>query len=248
MINPFNITKAVDYSDEELNKFWVDFPIEKGFKGIIKPTSEMPMIILGSKGSGKTHLMKHFSYSMQYIRWNENILNGVIEDGYFGVYLRCSGLNGFKFNGRGESEETWQDIFSYYLELWLSQLLLNNMIHLIENTHVKINEHVVTLEILDLFDIKDLPNNIKSLTHLSKYLNDLQKEIDYAINNRAFTNVKISENIKILVSPGKLIFGIPEVLVNQIEEFRDMTWMIHDQRIDMDMLHHQEYLRRKKAR
>ena len=24
--NPFNITKAVDYTDEELNKFWVDFP------------------------------------------------------------------------------------------------------------------------------------------------------------------------------------------------------------------------------
>ena len=54
--NPFNITKAVDYTDEELNKFWVDFPMEKGFSGIIKPTSDMPMIIVGSKGSGKTHI------------------------------------------------------------------------------------------------------------------------------------------------------------------------------------------------
>lgn len=225
MINPFNITKAVDYSDEELNKFWVDFPIEKGFKGIIKPTSEMPMIILGSKGSGKTHIMKHFSFTMQHIRWKENILNGVIEDGYFGVYLRCSGLNGFKFNGRGESEETWQDIFSYYLELWLSQLLLNNIIKLIENSNVRINEHVVTLEILDLFDTKDLPINIKSLTHLSKYLNDLQKEIDYAINNRAFTNVKISESIRILTSPGKLIFGMPEVFSKEVKELKDVKFL-----------------------
>ncbi|AMO20732.1 ORC-CDC6 family AAA ATPase [Flavobacterium columnare] len=225
MINPFNITKAVDYTDEELNKFWVDFPIEKGFKGIIKPTSEMPMIILGSKGSGKTHIMKHFSFSMQHIRWKENILNGIIEDGYFGVYLRCSGLNGFKFNGRGESEETWQDIFSYYLELWLSQLLLNNIIKLIENTDVRINEHVIALEILDLFDTKDLPISIKSLTHLSKYLNDLQKEIDYAINNRAFTNVKISENIKILTSPGKLIFGMPEVFSKEVKELKDVKFL-----------------------
>lgn len=225
MINPFNITKAVDYSDEELNEFWVDFPIEKGFNGIIKPTSEMPMIILGSKGSGKTHIMKHFSFTMQHIRWKDEILKGIIEDGYFGVYLRCSGLNGFKFSGRGESDEVWQDVFSYYLELWLSQLLINNVIKLIESTKINVNEHLITLEILELFDTHELPNNIKSLPQLSKFLNELQKEIDYAINNRAFTNRKISEDVKILVSAGKLIFGIPELLSREISDFKSIKFL-----------------------
>ena len=126
MTNPFNITKAVDYTDKELNEFWVDFP-GVGFNDFIKPTLDMPMIILGSKGSGKTHIMKHFSFTMQKIRHKEKIINGIIEDGYIGTYLRCSGLNGYKFNGRGEIDETWETVFSYYLELWLGQLVLNNL-------------------------------------------------------------------------------------------------------------------------
>ena len=64
-VNPFNITKAVDYSDEEINKYWVDIPEGNGFIDIIKPTSPMPMLILGGKGSGKTHIMRYFSFNLQ---------------------------------------------------------------------------------------------------------------------------------------------------------------------------------------
>lgn len=224
--NPFNITKAVDYTDEELNNFWVDFPQEFGFKGIIKPTSDMPMIILGSKGSGKTHIMKHFSFTTQSIRWKQDIIKGIADDGYLGVYLRCSGLNGFKFSGRGESDEGWQTIFSYYLELWLSQLLLKDIIKILEDKSITIsNEHILSLEILDLLDKDDLPNNIKSFSHLVKYFNDLQKQIDYSINNKAFVNKNVSETIEILTSPGSLIFGIPLILSQNIKEFKDIKFL-----------------------
>lgn len=224
--NPFNITKAVDYTDEELNKFWVDFPQESGFKGIIKPTSDMPMIILGSKGSGKTHIMKHFSFTTQSIRWKKDIMEGLVNDGYLGVYLRCSGLNGFKFSGRGESDEGWQTIFSYYLELWLSQLLLNNIIKILEDKNLVIaNEHSLSLKVLELLDTNDLPNSIKSFSHIVKYFNDLQKEIDYTINNKAFTNKNISESIEILTSPGSLIFGIPSILSENVKEFKDVKFL-----------------------
>lgn len=86
-MNPFDVTKAVDYSDNELFNNWVDFP-KRGFINFIKPTSDMPMIILGSKGSGKTHIMKHFSFSMQKLK-SENIFETIASDGYIGVYLRC---------------------------------------------------------------------------------------------------------------------------------------------------------------
>ena len=53
--NPFDITKAVDYTDDEIYKYWVDLGDEnQGFEKLIKPDSLMPMIIVGSKGSGKT--------------------------------------------------------------------------------------------------------------------------------------------------------------------------------------------------
>ncbi|CAC9973711.1 ORC-CDC6 family AAA ATPase [Flavobacterium panici] len=225
--NPFNITKAVDYSDEELDRFWVDFPMETGFKGIIKPTSDMPMIILGSKGSGKTHIMKHFSFTSQNLRWKNDILNGLKMDGYLGTYLRCSGLNGFKFKDKGEQvTEDWQTIFSYYLELWLSQLLLKNVIKILEEGSLIIsNEHIISLEIMQLLDITEESQNIKNLSHLVRYFSELQKNIDYAINNKSFTQKKVSESIEILASPGSLIFGIPEVLNREIKEFQDIKFL-----------------------
>ena len=36
--NPFDITKAVDYTDAEIYKYWVDLGNEnQGFEGLIKP-------------------------------------------------------------------------------------------------------------------------------------------------------------------------------------------------------------------
>ena len=57
--NPFDITKAVDYTDDEIYRYWVDIK-EHGFYNLIKPETLMPMIIVGSKGSGKTHIMKYY--------------------------------------------------------------------------------------------------------------------------------------------------------------------------------------------
>jgi hypothetical protein len=57
--NPFSISKASDLSDQEIRDFWVD---EINFSDLIEPRSLKPKIIVGGKGSGKTHLMKHFSY------------------------------------------------------------------------------------------------------------------------------------------------------------------------------------------
>lgn len=224
MKNPFNITKAVDYSDEELNSFWVDFP-QGGFKASIKPTSEMPMIILGSKGSGKTHIMKHFSFTMQSIRHSSNLLEGVLKDGYIGTYLRCSGLNAYKFNGRGENEDVWESFFAYYLELWLGQLIINNIKILIDKSKIEIELKLIILEIKSLFDIDDLNVKLDDLDDLSNLLHELQKDIDFAINNRALTKEKISEKVKILVSPGKLIFGIPEIFSKNISEFKHIKFL-----------------------
>lgn len=224
MTNPFNITKAVDYTDKELNEFWVDFP-GVGFNDFIKPTLDMPMIILGSKGSGKTHIMKHFSFTMQEIRHKEEIVNGIIKDGYIGTYLRCSGLNGYKFNGRGETDETWETVFSYYLELWLAQLVLNNLCKLIKNSNSIIETEYIVQDILRLFEGNTLKTDIISLDDVRKYLNELQKKIDYSINNRAFTQKRISESIEILLSPGTLIFGIPEILSLRIPYLKNVKFL-----------------------
>ena len=100
--NPFDITKAVDYTDNEIYQYWVDID-GQNFMSLMKPNSLMPMIIVGSKGSGKTHIMKFYSYELQKIRCkaiNKSIAEGLVKEKFIGVYIRCSGFNASKFSGK----------------------------------------------------------------------------------------------------------------------------------------------------
>lgn len=219
-MNPFDITKAVDYSDNELFNNWVDFP-KKGFINYIKPTSDMPMIILGSKGSGKTHIMKHFSFSMQKLK-SENIFETIASDGYIGVYLRCSGLNGYRFSARNELPETWEIVFSYYLDLWLSQLLLDSVSSIfISNPDLNKYETPIVQEILKVFNTKE-KIDYSNFEELRTFINTEQRKIDYAINNSSLSNDSIKSKIQILTNPGQLIFEIPLILTKTVREFSNL--------------------------
>ena len=89
--NPFDITKAVDYTDSDIYKYWVDLGDDnQGFEGLIKPDTLMPMIIVGSKGSGKTHVMKYFSYELQKIRCQaeaSSMREGLVREKFIGIYI-----------------------------------------------------------------------------------------------------------------------------------------------------------------
>jgi len=98
----------------------------------------MPMIILGSKGSGKTHLMRFFSYELQRIKYKEGLKKGLEKDKFIGIYLRCSGFNSDRFSNKGQSEEVWGSIYAYYWELWLAQITLNIILDLKKNRIIEI--------------------------------------------------------------------------------------------------------------
>lgn len=227
--NPFNITKAVDYSDEEINKFWVDIPGGNGFLDIIKPTSPMPMIILGGKGSGKTHIMRFFSYSLQKLRHKDSPLKGIKEDGYIGVYMRCSGLNSNRFSGKLQSDDTWNVVFTYYMELWLSQLLISDVKQLFSNSF-DIDSNLesllyssITEQLFDV-DVASVSSEEKTLQGLLNFLRKLQRQVDFEVNNCAITGKPISE-IEISVTSGNLIFGIPKILSKIIPEFSQIKFL-----------------------
>lgn len=224
-INPFNITKAVDYSDEEINKYWVDIPNGNGFIDILKPSSPMPMFILGGKGSGKTHIMRYFSYNLQKIRYGENLLKQIQKDKYIGIFLRCGGLNSSKFSGNNEKPEAWKNIFAYFLELWFAQLLASIVIEIIEAypEQVKPFEKNVCLLLNDLFDT-ETDQTFETLQQFNTYLQKLHKEVDFEVNNSVITGMKISD-IKIMTSPGKLIFGFPRLLEKHIPFLKDVQFI-----------------------
>jgi hypothetical protein len=220
--NPFNITKAVDFSDQEIHDYWVDIPSGAGFAAMAKPTSPMPMLILGGKGSGKTHLMRYFSYPLQRIRHGRDVVGGIQKDGFIGIYLRCGGLNAARFKEKGQSDETWADVFAYYMELWLSQLALGTILNAVGGTpELEDREPDVVAELSRLIDLggRAVPNSLASLSGL---LGELQRDLDTAVNNAALTRTL---PINIAITRGNLIFGIPHAIAANLSPFRECLFL-----------------------
>ena len=115
--NPFDLTKASDFSDSEILNYWVDLPgpdaNTPGLLSVLKPKLVMPMLLLGGKGSGKTHLMRFCSAPVQSMRHGGSLSNALTNEGYLGIYLRTDGLNTGRFKGKGQPDEAWSAIFSY---------------------------------------------------------------------------------------------------------------------------------------
>jgi len=208
--NPFEVTKAADFNDEEIAAYFVDIP-GAGFGTLANPTSPMPMLIMGGKGSGKTHLMRYFSYPLQKLRHVGDIVGGTRSDGFIGIYLRCGGLNAVRFKGKGQKTGVWESVFSYYMELWLAQLVLTCAADFRSAARVSDREREIATESFRLLDETN-STEIPTIQALIQQLQQWQKELDWEINNCALTH---KLNIQIRATSGRLIFGIPQVLARE---------------------------------
>ncbi len=224
--NPFNIVKSDDFTNDEINKYWVDIlsKDKKGFIELINPSSPMPMILLGGKGSGKSHIMRYFSYELQKIRKKNNV-SDVLADNYLGIYIKCAGLNPTRFYSKEEADQEWINVFVYYFEIWLAQILVDILIDIFNDYEtIKNNEKQILQHIIKLFgNIIHLSDNELTFDSLKKCLISIQKNIDFSINNYGFTN-KLN-NIKIEVSSKELIFGIPKLLSKYIKDFKNIQFV-----------------------
>lgn len=222
--NPFDLTKASDYSDAQVQEYWVDVgDAQKSLVTFIKPTSLMPMFLLGGKGSGKTHLMRYCSSAVQEIR-HSSLRTALSREGYLGVYSIADGLNVHRFAGKGQSDETWQSVFAYSFELWLAVSLLGALRPALQNeelTSLSWNRSLVE-NIFGLFHTTP-PKMPDSFDELVEHLGSLRADVDVAVNNSAITR-KLT-GIKILFNPGDLVFGIPAVLAQLCEPLRKTVFI-----------------------
>ena len=218
--NPFLITKAGDFSDDQIQGFWVDLAGES-FSGMAKPTSPMPMLILGGKGCGKTHLMRYFSWQLQRIRGRGQLFNQVSEEGFLGIYLRCEGLNSHRFQGKGYKDDVWAAIFEYNIELTLTRLAIEAIQHVKKDSEDEFNEGRICAEFRTLFDTQDIPD-FQNLDEIQSFLLLTQKEIDVAVNNCA---LRKELNIVIRSTRGNLLFGFPAIIRKEVKRFEDVPFL-----------------------
>lgn len=218
--NPFDLTKASDFSDSEILNYWVDLSgpdaNTPGLLSVLKPRLVMPMLLLGGKGSGKTHLMRFCSAPVQSMRHGGSLSNAVTNEGYLGIYLRTDGLNTGRFKGKGQPDEAWSAIFSYSFELWLSLVLIATLQDLIKASGQSVDEAQLFSEVASLFDVA-VSERFNSFSTFEDFLRNEQKNIDFAVNKSALT--RRLDGIGILFSPGRLAFGIPAAAKKAIPSF-----------------------------
>lgn len=217
--NPFEITKAVDYTDEDINLYWVDYMDGEGAEDLMVPENPMPKIIIGNKGSGKTHIMKYFSYELQKIR-HEKKVTDLNSEKYIGVYVRCSAFNAEKFSGKGVSEEMWGQLYAYYWELWVGERLTYVLEDLKKSGFLgSFDEEKFVLQVRKLF-LKDELIKENSLIELKNTFLRLQKKVDYEVQNFLFKGDS-KPQVEILIDTPSISYRYPDLLCKEIDFFKN---------------------------
>lgn len=213
--NPFSVTKATEFSDNEINEYWVNFNTkdEVSIETILNPREYLPKYVIGSKGCGKTHILRYFSFPLQIIRYNGDIKSVLENEKYIGIYSVFHGINSSRFAGKGIDETQWMAIFEYYFELYICDILLVNVKQIIDSfaDSSKI-ENLLAKKIMEILSTDSKGHSCDDIQGLTIFFNNLRRKIDTQILNAAFTRSLDYEEVKILFSPGDLIFGIPKVL------------------------------------
>jgi hypothetical protein len=238
--NPFDLNRASDFSDAEIAEHWVDFSdAQGGLLGILKPTLKTPMLLLGGKGSGKTHLLRYCSAPVQAARRDGNLVRAIEQDRYLGVYVLANALNTDKFSGKGQTDEFWTPIFSMYFELWLATSLVEIFRDYCRQRAEPIDEASFATRFSDLFDIP-MTGEFSDIATVLSYLTRARKSIDFAVNNSSLSGKPAS--ITITFSPGRLVFGVPKLIGNLVEELRDTLFVYLIDEIENFTAEQQRYL------
>lgn len=221
--NPFDLNKASDFTNQEIADQWVDLAnAAGGLVDILNPKSRMPMLLLGGKGSGKTHLMRYCSAPVQAARHSGDVAKAAISDGYLGIYVPLDALNTDKFAREEPVEEYWSLIFNHYFELWLATALLATIRDCARSQSLDFNEPDFVAAVVELFDIAPAVTP-SDLNELHDHLVRNRKNIDSVVNNSRLRGER--PLFDITFSAGRLAFGIPELVSKSAPALNDVLFV-----------------------
>lgn len=191
--NPFDDYNANVLDPEMIMRYWCT-PFNMGPLKNFSETNffveKMPIILQGSRGSGKTTILKYFSFPVQCARATQQkipVIKQLINDHGVGFYLRCddSFLNMFKtvFKSTISDENAWLNCFNHYLELFFVQ----NLITMIKRIKKEVNfEDSSILTGLDFLST-EVGETISSLDSFELYINSEIRYINQFKNDALFT-------------------------------------------------------------
>ena len=229
--NPFEDINANILDAQKILEFWCT-PFDKGILGKLSEsefaTQKLPIILEGARGSGKTTILKYFSYPVQKQRAKhqveKSILKQLIEEKSNGFYFRCddSFVNTFKSIFKAQKKDEWLVFFEHYLEIQFSKHIVN-VIRDCLTDNLKIAEVAIISNIKEKFDFQN-SDNIMNLEDLYHYLNSESKYIDRFKNELIFKNTKFNPSCIFK------LYSLSEILVKEfihnLAKVKDMAFII----------------------
>jgi hypothetical protein len=220
--NPFDFVKASDFSDAQIERYWVDVAGESTLENLFQPRLVTPMLLSGGKGSGKTHLMRYFSSSVRKLRYSGDLKAAVMADKYLSIYTQADGMNAGRFDDKGASDMVWAAIFSFYCEIWLAIQFLKAAREIRTADSAKWDEVAFLSSAREMFT--STPPELANIEALITYLTDIRKSIDRVVSNIATGRRKLEE-IDVCISPGDLVFGLPRAFRDVSDDMRGILFV-----------------------
>lgn len=218
-VNPFSIVKATEYSDDEILTSWVSFAKHEDgtISSILRPEELMPKYILGSKGCGKTHILRYYSFDLRVKHYNGDMNELLKQDGYIGIYSRLDGLTASRFKNNHDNE-TWVAIYDYYFELFQTILLLRIYDQII--AHIGLSKVEQSNIVQKIIDYLELVTDASSLQELVNFFNKQRILIDRELIDFTYKKSLDWDKVKPLFKYGDALFEIPKIICESVSALK----------------------------
>jgi len=224
-INPFSVVKANEFSYEQILEYWVDFgEIEEGgYISSLNPKELMPKYVLGSKGCGKTHILKYYSFDARLLYYKNNITELLKKDGYIASYWRLDGLSSTRFNKESKDIAEWKELFGYYFEI--HQVIIALKLYQRITEALKTPRSVIEDIVHGVTEQVGITLKNQTIDEFVSFLTEKRVDIDKEIIDFAFTKNIHWDSIKPIFPFGSLIFEIPHVFSDNIKELKNVNYV-----------------------
>lgn len=159
-----------------------------------------PCVLIGSRGAGKTTVLRSLSYEGQYAL-NKNP-NHIPNWQYFGFYYRVNTNRVTAFHGPELDERMWQKLFGHYLNLLLSQQVIKFLVWIGQKCPQQCG--LLRSDCEDISAALNLKSS-HSIEELQNAIKDSLIEFEATLNNiKSISNI----NVTMQGAPLDLIFRI----------------------------------------